>query len=196
MREPALYGALELRRNPALNRAAALATIITKWFSNPAREALVNTSSHHLLVVANQTATNEALVAELRRRQDAGPVVVHLVVAALNTRVRHWLSDFDEATSAAHTRVDNCLEVMRGAGIALTAEAGDCDPLSAISDALAQFPADEVLICTLPVERSHWLERDIIGRAEELFPVPVTHIIAVDQPERARDLVGASRSSA
>jgi hypothetical protein len=155
----------------------------------------MNTSSHHLLVVANQTATNEALVAELRRRQQEGPVVVHLVVAALTTRVRHWLSDTDDATSAAHARVDAALGVMRDAGITLTAEAGDGDPLSALSDALARFPADEILICTLPVERSHWLERDIVGRAEDLFPVPVTHIFAVDHAERAGDLLGASRSA-
>jgi hypothetical protein len=154
----------------------------------------MNTSSHHLLVVANQTATDEALVAELRRRQHAGPVVVHLVVAALNTRTRHWLSDIDEATSAAHARVDEALAVMRGAGITLTAEAGDGDPLSAIADALAQFPADEILICTLPVERSHWLERDIIGRAESSFPLPVAHIIATDQAARPGDLVGAGHS--
>jgi hypothetical protein len=155
----------------------------------------MSTSSHHLLVVANQTATNEALVAELRRRQDAGPVVVHLVVAALTTRVRHWLSDIDEATRAAHARVDTALAVMRRAGVTLTAEAGDGDPLSAISDALARFPADEILICTLPVERSHWLERDIIGHAESRFPVPVTHIIAVYPAERSGDLLGAGHSA-
>jgi hypothetical protein len=155
----------------------------------------MNTSSHHLLVVANQTATNEALVAELQRRQHAGPVVVHLVVAALTTRARHWLSDTDEATRAAHARVDEALAVMRNAGITLTAEAGDGDPLSAIADALAYFPADEILICTLPVERSHWLERDIIGRADSHFPLPVAHIIATDQAVRVGDLVGAGPSA-
>lgn len=155
----------------------------------------MSTPSHHLLVVANQTATNEALVAELRRRQQAGPVVVHLVVAALTTRVRHWLSDIDEATTAAHARVDTALAVMRGAGVTLTAEAGDGDPLSAIADALARFPADEILICTLPVARSHWLERDIIGRAGSLFPVPVTHIIAVDHAERSGHPVGTAHGA-
>jgi GABA permease len=155
----------------------------------------MNTSSHHLLVIANLTATNEALVVELRRRQHAGPVVVHLVVAALNTRARHWLSDIDDATRAAHARVDEALSVMRDAGITLTAEAGDGDPLSATADALAEFPADEILICTLPVERSHWLERDIIGRAKSSFPVPVAHIIATDQPGRSEDLVGVGHSA-
>jgi hypothetical protein len=155
----------------------------------------MNTPSHHLLVVANQTATNEALVAELQRRQDAGPVVVHLVVAALTTRARHWLSDIDDATRAAHARVDEALATMRAAGITLTAEAGDGDPLSALADALAKFPADEILICTLPVERSHWLERDIINRAESLFPVPVTHIIATDHAEHSGDLLGAGHSA-
>lgn len=80
---------------------------------------------------------------------------------------------------------------MRHAGITLTAEAGDGNPLSAVSDALAHFPADEILICTLPVERSHWLERDIIGRAESLFRLPVTHIIAADHVERSGDLLRA-----
>jgi hypothetical protein len=84
---------------------------------------------------------------------------------------------------------------MNGAGITLTAEAGDGDPLSALADALAQFPADEILICTLPVERSHWLERDIIGRAESLFPVPVTHIIATDHADHSGALAAAGHSA-
>ena len=84
---------------------------------------------------------------------------------------------------------------MHDAGIKLTAEAGDGDPLSALADALAQFPADEILICTLPVERSHWLERDIIGRAQSRFPLPVAHIIATDHAERSGDLVGAGDSA-
>jgi GABA permease len=84
---------------------------------------------------------------------------------------------------------------MQDAGITLTAEAGDGDPLSAIADALAEFPADEILICTLPVERSHWLERDIIGRAKSSFPVPVAHIIATDEAGRSGDLIGAGHSA-
>lgn len=155
----------------------------------------MNTSSHHLLVIANQTATNEALITELRRRQQDEPVVVHLVVPALTTRMHHWLSDIDEATSATHARVDSAQEVMRRAGVTLTAEAGDGDPLSAISDALAHFPADEILISTLPKERSHWLERDIIGRAESRFPVPITHIIASDDVERSGELFGVGHST-
>lgn len=155
----------------------------------------MNTSSHHLLVIANQTATSEALISELRRRQHDGPVVVHLVVPALTTRMHHWLSDIDEATSTAHARVDSAVEVMRRAGITLTAEAGDGDPLSAISDALVNFPADEILISTLPKDRSHWLERDIIGRARSRFPVPVTHIIAFDPAGRPSETLGAGRGT-
>jgi len=155
----------------------------------------MDTAAHQLLVVANQTATSETLITELQRRQRMGRVVVHLVVPALTTRIRHWLSDIDEATSAAQARVETALEVMRHAGIRLTGEAGDGDPISALADAYAKFPADEILISTLPVERSHWLERDIIGRAEARFPVPIAHIIGTDAAERSEELVAAGQST-
>jgi hypothetical protein len=169
----------------------------TKWFTTLYRkEPFMRSSTHRLLVVANETATDEALITELRRRQQEGPVVVHLVVAALTTHLRHWLSDTDLATSDADARVDAAVTVMREAGITLTAEAGDSRPILAISDALVDFAADELLISTLPVERSHWLERNIVSGAESRFSLPVTHIISAYQPERSEDMLLAASGSA
>ena len=54
------------------------------------------------------------------------------------------------------------------------AEVGDADPLSAIGDALAVFPADEVVISTYPPGRSHWHERNLVERTRAAHPVAVT----------------------
>ena len=42
---------------------------------------------------------------------------------------------------------------------------GDADPLHAIADALAVFPADELLVVTPAERRAHWLARDLARRA-------------------------------
>ncbi len=131
-----------------------------------------------ILVVANQTATGSALVGELHEQADRGPVRVHLVVPALNSRLRHWLSDVDDALSNARQTAEEAVAVLAAAGMVATAEVGDSVPLLAIEDALAEFAADEILISTLAPERSHWLEQGLVEQAKARFPIPVTHVVA------------------
>lgn len=131
-----------------------------------------------VLVVANQTATSNSLVAELRARAEEAPVFFHLVVPALNSRLRHWLSDIDDAVSAACRQGDEAQAVLKSHGLTSSVEVGDGVPLLAIEDALARFAADEIVISTLPPNRSHWLEQDLVQRARARFGVPVSHVIA------------------
>jgi GABA permease len=55
----------------------------------------------------------------------------------------------------------------------------------AISDALRTFGADEILISTHPPGRSNWLEKGVIERARERFPVPITHVVVDLERESA-----------
>src|ERR1700760_298365 len=126
-----------------------------------------------ILVIANQTATSPQLVAALRERARRGPVAFHLVVPALNSRLRHWLSDTDEAVLAAQRRAEQARAALGARGLDVSTEAGDSVPLLAIEDALAQFAADEIVISTLPPDRSHWLEHDIVESAPPRFGIPV-----------------------
>jgi hypothetical protein len=149
-----------------------------------------------VLVVANQTATSPALVSELCDRAGRQPVCFHLVVPALNSRLRHWLSDVDDALLAARRRAYEALSVLGSNGLAVSAEVGDSVPLLAIEDALSQFPADEIVISTLPPSRSHWLEQGLVDRARERCGVPVFHVVADDVslesvPARPRSSAGA-----
>jgi GABA permease len=135
----------------------------------------------HVLVVANQTATSPALITELRDRAQRGPVQFHLVVPALNSHLRHWLSDTDHATLAARRRSEDALALLKSRGLPVTTEIGDSVPLLAIGDALSQFHADEIVISTAPSNRSHWLERNLVNRARRRFNVPVRHVIAGEE---------------
>ena len=133
-----------------------------------------------VLVVANQAGTDPALLTALRDRAERGAVSFHLVVPALNTRLRHWLSDTDDAVSVACRRGDDAVAVLASHGLTVSMEIGDSVPLLAIDDAMAQFHAEEIVISTLPPDRSHWLEHDLVALAGRRFSVPVRHVIAAD----------------
>jgi hypothetical protein len=119
-------------------------------------------------VVANQTATSTSLVADLRARAEEAPSVPSLVVPALNSRLRHWLSDIDDAVSAACRQGDEAQALLESRGLIGKVVVGDSVPLLAIEDGLARFAADEIVISTLPPNRSHWLREGLDPFAPEL----------------------------
>jgi hypothetical protein len=51
------------------------------------------------------------------------------------------------------------------------------DPLKAIEDALRAFPADELIVVTLPDEDAGWLEEGSAEAALNRFSLPVTHLV-------------------
>ena len=131
----------------------------------------------HLLVVTNETAEGDALHEAIRHLASGPQDEVMVVSPALNSRLRHWLSDEDAARAEAAARLERCTERLRAAGIVVFGHVGDADPLQAIADALAIAPADELLIATHPRERSNWLERDLVSRACARFDLPVAHVV-------------------
>jgi hypothetical protein len=138
-------------------------------------------ASWRVLVVANQTATSLTLIGELQARAQRGPVQFHIVVPALNSHLRHWLSDTDDAVSAARRRGEDALSVLKSYGVPIRVEVGDSVPLLAIGDALSHFYADEIVISTLPPDRSHWLEHNLVEQTRRAFEVPVQHLIAREE---------------
>jgi hypothetical protein len=135
-----------------------------------------------ILVVANRTCPCPALLDEVARRVRDAPVEVLVVVPALNSRLRHWLSDIDDAVAHAHERLEVALADLRTRGVTARGEVGDANPLVAIDDALAHFPASAIVIATLPPGQSNWLERGLIGKARARFDVPVTHLVSIQEP--------------
>jgi GABA permease len=134
-------------------------------------------SQHRILVVANETVGGAELLGEIRERQSGRNVRVLVVCPALNSPLRHWVSDEDKARHAAQERLDASLAAMRAAGIEAAGEIGDGDPIQAIEDALRTFRPDELIVSTHPAGRSHWLERGVVEKARERFDLPVIHVI-------------------
>ena len=86
---------------------------------------------------------------------------------------------------AARRRAEHAATVLNFHGLPTSVEVGDSVPLLAIHDALAQFEADEIVISTLPANRSHWLEHNLVELARTHFDVPVRHVIAAEEAVQA-----------
>ena len=134
-----------------------------------------------ILVVANETVGGPELLSEIRQRSEGRAARVLVVCPALNSPLRHWASDEDDARQQAQDRLDASLAAMQTAGIRAAGEIGDGDPIQAIEDALRTFQPDELVVSTHPLGKSHWLERGIVEKARERFALPVTHVV-VDRP--------------
>jgi len=109
-----------------------------------------------ILVVANETLAGRALLDEIVRRVDADEAEVLVVCPALNSRLKHWMSDEDGARQAASQRLIESLATLAALGIDARGEVGDADPVQAIDDALRTWPASEIVISTHPPGRSTW----------------------------------------
>jgi GABA permease len=131
---------------------------------------------HRILVVANETVGGSELLETIRGAVAGRTARVLVVCPALNSPLRHWASDEDEARDAAQARLDESLTAMRSAGVVADGEVGDGDPIQAIEDAVRTFRPDELIVSTHPPGRSHWLERGVVEKARERFELPVTHV--------------------
>jgi len=131
-----------------------------------------------LLVIANRTCPCAELHEEIASRSGGAGAEVMVVAPALNSRLRHYVSDSDEAAANATERLDAAVTDLENRGFQARGEIGDADPLQAIDDALHGFRADELIISTYPPSHSNWLEKDLVARAREQHGLPVTHVVS------------------
>ena len=128
-----------------------------------------------LLVVA--TASVPAADLRTSVRAHAGEDAEMLVVAPASGISRlDWLTnaDDDARTEAAGRAAELAQAAPTGD---VESRVGDSDPLKAIEDALRTFPADELIVVTLPDEDASWLEKGSAQTALNRFSLPVTHLV-------------------
>jgi GABA permease len=139
---------------------------------------------HRILVVANETVGGPELLDAVREVARSSSRVF-VVSPALNSPLRHWASDEDEARAKAQERLGASLASMRASGLDAEGDVGDGDPIQAIEDAIRTFRPDELIVSTHPEGRSHWLERGVVERARERFDIPLTHVVVdLESPRR------------
>ncbi len=129
-----------------------------------------------LLVIANETCPCPGLAQQASDLLDRPDGELLLVAPALNSRLRHWVSDTDEAVRQAHARLKEAVHALAQHGVQAQGRVGDADPLVAIHDATREFAADAIIISTHPAGHSHWLERGLLERARAELTVPILHL--------------------
>ena len=87
----------------------------------------------------------------------------------------------------ARERLARMLDRLRAAGLLSSGMVGDPDPYTAAVNALELFRVDDVVISTLPDQRSGWMRANLIERVQSATPVPVEHVVVdvADSPASA-----------
>jgi hypothetical protein len=131
-----------------------------------------------VLVVAHQTAANQALIDAVRRRAQQGPARFHLVVPRRPHGMHKVVDPIEAGEREARQVLEQALPLLgRAAGAEVTGSIGDPEPLMAIHDAVNLGHYDEMIISTLPLGISRWLKLDLVSKARALG-LPVTHVAA------------------
>ena len=136
-----------------------------------------------LLVVANETLTEE-LVAAVKRRAEQGEIRV-LVVAPVTQPRAGYVVYRDSRRAAAGRRLERTLNALREAGIRAHGGVVDDEPLTAVRDALAVEEVDEILVSTHPETKSGWLRKNLLEEIRRIAGErPVEHVV-VDASARS-----------
>jgi hypothetical protein len=135
----------------------------------------------NVLVVAHQTAANDALLDAVRRRSQQGPARFHLVVPRRPHGMHKVVDPIEAGEREAQAVLGDALpKLSEAAGGEVTGSVGDPEPLMAIHDAVNLGDYDEIIISTLPLGISRWLKLDLVSKAKALG-LPVTHVPAKEQ---------------
>jgi hypothetical protein len=122
------------------------------------------------LVVANKTSSGEELIDRLTAK--AAGEERRLFIAVIPQQDRSG-----SAPREARIRLAAMLERLDAAGQLSAGMIGDPDPYTAVINALELFKVDDVVISTLPKERSGWLRGNLIERVRNATPAQVEHVV-------------------
>jgi hypothetical protein len=120
--------------------------------------------------------TSEPVDAQMVRgavgEEAEGAEVLVVSPALSDSPVAFWVSDTDEAIAKAGSVAEETVERLEEAGIDAAGDTGESEPLQAVEDALATFPADRIVVFSHPEGESAYREEDL-AEAEQRFGVPV-----------------------
>jgi hypothetical protein len=128
------------------------------------------------LLLANRTLEESWLLPRLLEIADSG-AHFHIVVSPTPTESGGDRTD-DKGLGLASYRLRYIVDKLHEGGIDAEGEVGNADPLRAVTHALEQQAADEIIVATLPRGVSRWLEVDLPATLHRRFSVPVTTLTA------------------
>jgi hypothetical protein len=131
------------------------------------------------LVLASKTSSGEELIERLKQMaaQDAPPRLFIAVVPQQDGS--------GEGTREARSRLAQMLDRLHDAGLLSSGMIGDPDPYTAAVNAIELFRVDDIVISTLPDERSGWMRANLIERVQGTTSATVEHVVVDLQPTTA-----------
>jgi GABA permease len=132
-----------------------------------------------ILVLIAEEICGECLARELTDRGD-GPAdtsVVLIAPALVHSRTEVWADAIDADIAEAQRKVDVSVDLLRRQGYTVMGKVGDSDPVRATRDALAEFPAERVIVATHPADRMQEPERNLIDRLTRSAGIAVTRVV-------------------
>jgi hypothetical protein len=129
-----------------------------------------------LLVLATEPVDADRVRGALPGDDLEGAEVLVVSPAVNESPVAFWMSDSDEAIEDAESAAQRTAAQLRERGAQARATTGESEPLLALQDALATFPADRVVVFVRDEDAARYREEDVIGEAERRFGVQVTEV--------------------
>lgn len=109
-------------------------------------------NSRNVLVLVLDPVPEDEIRRAIATRQEGADVNVHVVAPAAGVGPLQWLTSAeDEARAEAEQLADR---TAHGIDADVETEVGEHDPLLAVEDALALFPADEILVAGTADEKT------------------------------------------
>ena len=153
------------------------------------------------MVVANETVGGRALIDAVRARAEevmGRDRPYRVTVVCPQNQPRHGYVIYDDSVrTAAENRLETTLDQLKNAGVQAEGQVMDPDPFAAVTDAIEELGADELIVSTHPETRSGWLRKGLVDRIRDEVGVPVEHVVVdldADRAEATHTLVVASQT--
>ena len=141
-------------------------------------EDIVSEHRRVLLVVDPTISDARVVRPSVRAVVERHPDAVYVIAPIFTTHLA-WVTNDDAAALAdAEQRLDATLQQLYDRDVEADGTVGgDDDVLTAIGDALAQFPADEIIIAVHADHDRHWRERNLAAKIRSHHPQPLTELL-------------------
>ena len=125
-------------------------------------------------------ATDPVGADDVRRALDGedldGSQVLVVSPAVNESPLAFWVSDSDEAIADADDVAKQTAAALSAEGARTRARTGESEPLLALQDALATYPADKVVVFVRDDDAQRYREDDVVGTARKRFGVEVVEV--------------------
>ncbi len=138
----------------------------------------VGARGRRVLVVVDRAIVDVASVPEVVLRAERRADQVFVIAPVLTSRAAWLTNDDTRAIDQASQRLASVLDRMRTEqGVAAEGRLGDESPLTAIDDALKEFPTDEIIIIIHDDDHRHWRERGLAEKIRRRYRQHLTEVL-------------------